>query len=404
MNDTERNMVERTSQFLLIVVGSVFFMLILYQYVAPGVINFGSPHGYEEDMTIFPTPDPHYVKKYYFPIKDLERKLDFEIKGEDVIVFLHIQKTGGTTFGRHLVQNVRLELPCDCRPGQKKCTCYRPNRKETWLFSRFSTGWSCGLHADWTELTNCVPGVLNKKESKSNKTRKFYYITLLRDPVSRYLSEWRHVQRGATWKTSLHMCDGRTPTPDELPPCYEGSDWSGCNLQQFMDCPYNLANNRQVRMLADLSLVGCYNLSTVPEKRRSQLLLESAKKNLRDMAFFGLTEFQRKTQYLFERTFHLKFIRPFMQYNSTRAAGIGLDNDTIQRIEELNDLDMKLYDYAKDLFQQRYQYKHMLDRREQRLLRGQASFHSPFREDGAGGEGTARLPTEDYMNHIINGW
>lgn len=77
--------------------------------------------------------------------------------------------------------------------------------------------------------------------------RKFYYITLLRDPVSRYLSEWRHVQRGATWKTSLHMCDGRTPTPEELPSCYEGSDWSGCTLQQFMDCPYNLANNRQVQ-------------------------------------------------------------------------------------------------------------------------------------------------------------
>lgn len=66
--------------------------------------------------------------------------------------------------------------------------------------------------------------------------------------MSRYLSEWRHVQRGATWKTSLHMCDGRTPTPEELPSCYEGSDWSGCTLQQFMDCPYNLANNRQVRV------------------------------------------------------------------------------------------------------------------------------------------------------------
>ncbi|ELK36950.1 Peroxisomal acyl-coenzyme A oxidase 1 [Myotis davidii] len=183
---------------------------------------------------------------------------------------------------------------------------------------------------------------------------KFYYITLLRDPVSRYLSEWRHVQRGATWKTSLHMCDGRTPTPEELPPCYEGTDWSGCTLQEFMDCPYNLANNRQVRMLADLSLVGCYNLSFVPEARRAQLLLDSAKKNLRGMAFFGLTEFQRKTQYLFERTFNLKFIRPFMQYNSTRAGGVEVDADTVRRIEELNDLDVQLYDYARDLFQQRY--------------------------------------------------
>ncbi|KAJ8384298.1 hypothetical protein AAFF_G00206550 [Aldrovandia affinis] len=242
---------------------------------------------------------------------------------------------------------------------------------------------------------------------KLSSAGKFYYITLLRDPVSRYLSEWRHVQRGATWKTSLHMCDGRTPTPEELPACYEGTDWSGCTLQQFMDCPYNLANNRQVRMLADLSLVGCYNMSFVPEKKRAQTLLESAKKNLRDMAFFGLTEFQRKTQYLFERTFHLRFIRPFMQYNSTRAAGVDVDNDTILRIEELNELDMQLYDYAKDLFQQRYQYKRQLDRREQRL-RSQAQFpllrtrSDPGRDEG--GEEVARLPTEDYMNHIINRW
>ncbi|XP_063298295.1 heparan-sulfate 6-O-sulfotransferase 1 [Pelobates fuscus] len=401
-----RTMVERTSKFLLILAGSVFFMLILYQYVGPAM-NFGSPSRYyQEDLDLFPTPDPHYVKKYFFPVRDLDRSLSFDMKGDDVIVFLHIQKTGGTTFGRHLVQNVRLEVPCDCRPGQKKCTCYRPNRKETWLFSRFSTGWSCGLHADWTELTNCVPGVLDKKETSMKIKRKFYYITLLRDPVSRYLSEWRHVQRGATWKTSLHMCDGRTPTPEELPSCYEGTDWSGCTLQEFMECPYNLANNRQVRMLADLSLVGCYNMSFIQEKKRAQVLLESAKKNLKDMAFFGLTEFQRKTQYLFERTFHLKFIRPFMQYNNTRAGGVDLDNGTIQRIEELNDLDMQLYDYAKDLFQQRYQFKRQVERMEQRkknreerlLHRANEAFAKEDTED------QVRWPTEDYMSHIIEKW
>ncbi|XP_018121397.1 heparan-sulfate 6-O-sulfotransferase 1 [Xenopus laevis] len=399
-----RTMVERSSKFLLIVVGSVFFMLILYQYVGPGM-NLGSPSRYyQEDADLFPTPDPHYIKKFFFPVRDLERSLTFDMKGDDVIVFLHIQKTGGTTFGRHLVQNVRLELPCDCRPGQKKCTCYRPNRKETWLFSRFSTGWSCGLHADWTELTSCVPGVLGNKEI--NIKRKFYYITLLRDPVSRYLSEWRHVQRGATWKTSLHMCDGRTPTPEELPSCYEGTDWSGCTLQEFMECPYNLANNRQVRMLADLSLVGCYNMSFLQDSKRAQVLLESAKKNLKDMAFFGLTEFQRKTQYLFERTFNLKFIRPFMQYNNTRAGGVDLDNDTIQRIEELNDLDMQLYDYAKDLFQQRYQFKRQMERIEQRKKNREERLHHRSNEafSKEESEDQVRWPTEDYMSHIIEKW
>lgn len=108
-------------------------------------------------------------------------------------------------------------------------------------------------------------------------------------------------------------------------------------------------------MLADLSLVGCYNMSTVPEKKRAQLLLESAKKNLRDMAFFGLTEYQRKTQFLFERTFRLRFIRPFMQYNSTRAAGVDLDNATVSPAAWSPLIDLVLYEQY--LLEKRRAYK-----------------------------------------------
>ncbi|XP_010217631.1 PREDICTED: heparan-sulfate 6-O-sulfotransferase 3 [Tinamus guttatus] len=234
--------------------------------------------------------------------------------------------------------------------------------------------------------------------------RNFYYITMLRDPVSRYLSEWKHVQRGATWKTSLHMCDGRSPTPDELPTCYKGEDWSGVSLQEFMDCSYNLANNRQVRMLADLSLVGCYNLTFMNESERNMILLQSAKNNLKNMAFFGLTEFQRKTQYLFERTFNLKFISPFTQFNVTRASNVDIDEGVRQRIEELNFLDMQLYEYAKDLFLQRFQYskqeehqKNRLKRREERrLLREQRAHQWPKEEV----EAAQVAVTEDYNSQV----
>lgn len=112
-----------------------------------------------------------FVPRFNFTKADLNRVVDFKIKGDDVIVFLHIQKTGGTTFGRHLVRNIKLERPCDCHAGQKKCTCYRPGKKETWLFSRFSTGWSCGLHADWTELTSCVPSRMDSREIQENLAR-----------------------------------------------------------------------------------------------------------------------------------------------------------------------------------------------------------------------------------------
>uniref|UniRef100_A0A8D0G3S4 Heparan-sulfate 6-O-sulfotransferase n=1 Tax=Sphenodon punctatus TaxID=8508 RepID=A0A8D0G3S4_SPHPU len=123
-----------------------------------------------------------------------------------------------------------------------------------------------------------------------------------------------------------------------------------------MDCPYNLANNRQVRMLADL-------------KQRNTVLLDSAKENLKRMAFFGLTEFQRKTQYLFEKTFNMNFISPFTQYNSTRASSVDIDEQTQNRIEALNFLDMELYDYAKDLFLQRYQYMRQKEHQEARRKR-----------------------------------
>lgn len=94
----------------------------------------------------------------------LNREYTLNLEDEDVIVFLHIQKTGGSTFGRHLVKNLDIDKPCECVPGVKRCDCLTP-KKTLWLFSRFSTGWVCGLHADWTELKNCVEEQMDKKEN-----------------------------------------------------------------------------------------------------------------------------------------------------------------------------------------------------------------------------------------------
>lgn len=393
-------------RLLIVLLMVLLFGVIMVQYVCPSrsecqVLHqlgswfrdggaVGSDHR-DADVLDGAQKDPYvaedgalarFTPRFNFTGAELNHVVDFNIKGDDVIVFLHIQKTGGTTFGRHLVRNIQLERPCECHAGQKKCTCLRPGKKETWLFSRFSTGWSCGLHADWTELTSCVPSRMDSREDPDNLSRRnYYYITILRDPVSRYLSEWRHVQRGATWKASLHVCDGRSPTLTELPSCYSGDDWSGCSLQEFTDCPHNLANNRQTRMLADLSLVGCYNVSAMSEDERWAVLLDSAKRNLRSMAFFGLTEYQRKTQYLFERTFSLEFITPFTQANGTRASSVEVPGETQRRILQLNRWDAALYEYARDLFLQRFQaarqreHRQARERRlqERRRLRGRLS-------------------------------
>lgn len=184
---------DRANKLILAPVLAVLFVMIVYQYICPagsGSWHFragesgteqsssssysssmaGAQWQSDEDDSELPEDNipPKFQPTFTFLAKDLYRFVDFNMKGDDVIVFLHIQKTGGTTFGRHLVRNIHLEQPCDCKPGQKKCTCHRPGRKETWLFSRFSTGWSCGLHADWTELTNCVPAIMEKKDTQRN--------------------------------------------------------------------------------------------------------------------------------------------------------------------------------------------------------------------------------------------
>ena len=69
-----------------------------------------------------------------------------------------------------------------------KCDCFRPNGKmSNWLFSRYNIGWKCGLHPDWTELTECVDDKLNSIDNTIMR-RRYFYITMLRDPVRRYLS------------------------------------------------------------------------------------------------------------------------------------------------------------------------------------------------------------------------
>lgn len=324
-----------------------------------------SPPGSMEGQLNFPVK---IVGVTFDDISLNSTKFAFDIKGRDVIVFLHIQKTGGTTFGRHLVHDLNLDKPCECKKKgkmrRKRCKCIKPfSNTDYWLFSRFSTGWQCGLHADWTELTSCVDSVLNKEEGGGRKQRRYYYITLLREPVVRFLSEYLHVQRGATWKRSRHWCGGHEATEEEVPPCYQGDTWEDVSLEDFLLCPSNLAINRQTRMLADLTLVGCYNASSLPQRQRDALMLASAKENLKRLAYFGLCEYQQVAQYVFEEVFRLHFLTTFQQFNETHVSSVFKDvtAEQLDRVRQLNHLDVELYEYAKRLMFQRLDRLKKLD-------------------------------------------
>lgn len=286
----------------------------------------------------------------------------FDMRGDDVMVFVHIQKTGGTQFGLQLVRNLDIERPCQRQMShnvrhKKRFKCFRPGSSKIWLISRHHLGWPCGLHADWTENKECVSRYMNSREGK-NVDRKFLYVTIIRESVSRFLSEFSFVcNTSSSWSGASLRCNGRSPTRDELPPCFVGKNLSEITLKEFMGCPWNLAINRQSRMLADLRLVNCYDTSTMPKSKRNEIILQSAKRNLKKMAYFALMEYQEESQFLFEKTFGLKILTPFRQVggNETKAGKLfpKLNDSVLQAVKQLNSLDVELYMFAKKLFLKR---------------------------------------------------
>lgn len=107
-------------------------------------------------------------------------------------------------------------------------------------------------------------------------------------------------------------------------------------------------------MLADLSKIGCLNNGNRSEYNK--LLLESAKLNLKQMAYFGILEYQLISQFVFESTFKIDFKHSFVQLNQTHSTQIKVDNDTLNLIKKLNYLDIELYEYAKEILFERFEY------------------------------------------------
>ena len=104
-------------------------------------------------------------------------------------------------------------------------------------------------------------------------------------------------------------------------------------------------------MLANLELVNCYNTTGMEREERDRIMLASAKENLLRMAYFGLTELQAESHYVFQETFNLTFKVKNLEFNRHRESKINqaLSSAQVRKIEELNHLDMKLYEFAKEV-------------------------------------------------------
>jgi len=163
--------------FCVLIVVAIFFLLLFINTFAPRSSLLVEPDSSAVHRKLMlDSSGQNGTLEYSSSQEDFSQESNFVYDpSHDVLVFLHMQKTSGSVFGRHLVKNaVGFPSVCYRVRGRKRRNCTDSNGYQ-WLFSRFSTGWMCGLHADWTELHGCVPRALNRLEGVRRKRRLVHF-------------------------------------------------------------------------------------------------------------------------------------------------------------------------------------------------------------------------------------
>ena len=255
-----------------------------------------------------------------------------------VLLHLHIPKTGGTTLKKLLEKQLFSDDagPVDVDPSIKRYyqqgVFYYPrgieeqHRRGVIDPSLDPEIPSDIVHALRDPALKAVLGHFSFG-IHSHIQRPAKYITLLRHPIDRVLSLYFHILKWPRTELQKHIAR------EEM------------SLEQFVtESGYLQADNGQTRRLAgEEPAFGCC----------SDELLESAKRNLAGHITVGLTERFDESIVVFRRTFgwplKLRYWKRLV--NKERPREEALSKGTLDTLRKYSSLDLRLYDYACEVFE-----------------------------------------------------
>ncbi|GFO10998.1 heparan-sulfate 6-o-sulfotransferase 3 [Plakobranchus ocellatus] len=284
----------------------------------------------------------------------LKSRDDININGNDVLVIVNIPRTGILPLTNHIVRYTKLKRPCQCKSYRTKCQCLNKDGNQ-WLFNGYNTtGFVCGENAAYNEIKNrCPIDYWFKTTGRDKRTyRRYHLITMVRDPISRYISEWLELKsRDAYFLNEPRLWRKQ---PVELQKkglkCWLGKRMTYLTLDDFVNCPDNPANNRMTKMLANINYVNALQIES--KTKYKQALLLSAQNVLRRTAFFGLHHRLNDTQCLLEEILGARMNKS-LNFASMDDSYKQLSPALKHKILMANSLDTKLFAFAKELFEAR---------------------------------------------------
>lgn len=215
------------------------------------------------------------------------------------LVFMHIPKTAGTTISSTL----RLNYPQDLTLSMD-------------LFDKLSELESVPLEkrSQLRLLYGHLPWGVHEYIPRSCQ-----HVTVLREPVSRVVSDYKYVLKTLHHPLHDRVVDGKI------------------GLEEFIETLWlDKRISRQTRQLS--------NRASGPLDRDA---LEQAKRNLSEFLVVGLTERFEETFVLLRRALRLRL--PFYATRNV-SAPLEVSERAVELIREREELDLELYDFARTLF------------------------------------------------------
>jgi hypothetical protein len=241
-------------------------------------------------------------------------------------LFLHIPKTGGTTLKHYIYDQYKTHEDYTAEEGYLVSGIYYyPDGfdKEPPSVGPAQVNRTLGRHDIRAVIGHFSFGI------HTYISRPWTYVTLLRNPVDRVVSLYYHIRRYK--HTRLHKIVS-----------------SGLSIEDFiLHLSCREADNDQTRRISGLEpAFGACSIST----------LDKAKDNLRRyFSVVGVTEYFDETLILLKRT--LAWTREAYYLpglvNKDRPTSTSLPQKSVDAILERNELDTKLYEFAKELLYER---------------------------------------------------
>jgi len=257
--------------------------------------------------------------------------IEYSLNDDDIVYFLHIPKTAGTT----LIAILDSYFDFD--------SIY------PWRF--------------WPKLLRKIPDFTKYKLVRGHfgyglhrlLPKKPVYVTILRDPIERTISDYDHRVRDPDplykEKYSKNQSIAEFFSDKEKRKTFENMHTLHIGLDPdilLLTKSYGRKSIHRFRFREELP----YWADDVSKKE----LLETAKQRLANFEFVGIAEKFEESLFLLYYTFGWRPISSTWRLNiaKKRPRSEELPSEAVAKIRECVQLDIELYNYAKQLFEQRY--------------------------------------------------